>query len=71
MTYLYIIFSILGIFAECSQHIDTRNLFKKVGLAIIIVGSIVEIGGHPNDLIQFGAFSYIIADIWRKFKNGE
>lgn len=70
MTYLYVIFAVLGLFAECSKRIDTRNILKKIGLGIIILGCIVELSGHTNELIELGAFSYILADIWRKF-NGK
>lgn len=71
MTYLYILFSIVGLWAECSSKVDTRNILKKIGLGIIILGCLVELSGHSNQLIEFGAFSYIIADIWRKFKSGK
>lgn len=67
MTYLYILFSVLGIFAECSRRIDTRNIIKKIGLGIIIIGCLVELSGHSNGLIEMGAFAYILSDIWRKF----
>lgn len=71
MIYVYILFSLIGILAECSKRINTRNILKKVGLGIIILGCLVELSGHENELIEIGAFSYIAADIWRKFKNGE
>lgn len=71
MIYLYIAFSFLGLWAECSNRIDTTNIFMKIGLGIIIIGCLVELSGYTTQLIELGAFSYIIADIWRKFKNGE
>lgn len=71
MTYLYILFAVLGLWAECSSKIDTRNVFKKVGLAIIILGCLVELSGHLNSLIELGAFSYILADLYRKWKSKE
>lgn len=70
MTYLYIVFAVLGLYAECSKRINTKNILKKIGFGIIILGCLVQLSGHPNELIEIGAFSYIAADIWRKFKNG-
>lgn len=68
MSYIYILFAVLGLWAECSSKIDTRNVFKKVGFCLIILGCLVELAGHLNSLIELGAFSYILADLYKKWK---
>lgn len=68
MMTFYIILCILALYAECSNHIDTTNLFKKIALGIIIIGCILAISGVPNNLIQYAVLPYVGADIWRKYK---
>jgi hypothetical protein len=68
MEWLYIVFCILGIWAECSTKIDTRNILKKIALFIVISGCLVELSGNENNLIEYGAMLYIVADLYRKFK---
>lgn len=66
MTYFYILFALLGIYVECSAKINTSNIFKKIGLALIVFGSLVEISGHHNQLFEIGAMMYILVDLWKK-----
>lgn len=58
----------MGIVAECSSKINTRNLFKKIGLALIVLGCLIDISGNHNSFVEVGAMSYIVADLWRKYK---
>ena len=68
MELFYITFAVVGILAECYSGINTRNIFKKVGLGLIVVGCLVELSGHENELFELGASLYIIADLYRKLK---
>lgn len=63
MTYVYILFGFLGVLAECSDKINTSNLFKKLGLFFIIIGCILELAGKQTDLLIAGSFLYIAVDI--------
>lgn len=63
MTYVYILFGILGVIAECSDKINTSNLFKKLGLFLIIIGSILELADKQTNMLIAGAFLYIAIDI--------
>lgn len=71
MEYFYILFALLGLYAECSKNINTRNLFKKIGLGLIVFGSLIDISGYPNLLLELGAMSYVAADIWKKYKESK
>ena len=65
MDYLYILFGLLGLVAECSNKINTTNLVKKVGLGLIIIGCVLNFGNKTNNFIIWGAFMYISVEILR------
>lgn len=66
MEFFYITFALICVLAECSSKINTRNIFKKIGLAMIVLGSFVELSGHENNMLEFGAMIYILADVYKK-----
>ena len=66
MEFFYLLCAVLGIVVECSEQVNTQNIFKKVGLGVIVVGCLVEFAGHENELFQLGAAMYIMTDIYGK-----
>jgi hypothetical protein len=49
-------------FAEISTKINTRNLVKKFGLLLIILGAIIHLSHKENSLIEYGIMCYISID---------
>lgn len=66
MNTIYIVFIVLAIVAECTSLVDTKNIIKKIALFIILVGLIGDMSGHMSNFVKYGAFVYILTDLWRK-----
>ena len=69
MTFFYILLIIICIYLETSREFNTKNLLNKLGLACIIIGSILNIAGEqhlliqPNNLIGIGAFLHFVCEV--------
>ena len=69
MTFFYILLICICIYLETSREFNTKNLLNKLGLACIIVGSILKIASEnhvlesPNNLIGIGVFLHFVCEV--------
>jgi hypothetical protein len=54
---------------ELSHKIDTDNLLEKIGMASIVLGSGLNLGGTANHLIELGAAIYFFTIAYRGCKS--
>jgi flagellar motor component MotA len=68
MTILLILLIISCTLMEINQKIDTSNVFEKIAMGSIVIGSILKLAGHESVLIIFGASLYFVVMAYQGFK---
>lgn len=69
MTFFYILLICICVYLETSREFNTKNLLNKLGLACIIIGSILNIASenhilaNPNNLIGIGVFLHLVCEV--------
>lgn len=68
-TLLYFSIIIVCAMTEYSIKVNTESLGKKIGLALIIVGSIMEVANVHNPLVPMGVFVYFGRNVLMAYLN--
>lgn len=66
MELLYFILFCILCYMEISKRIDTSNIVRKAGLAVMAVGALVSMA-KPNSLLAIGALIYFGNGIMMNF----
>lgn len=71
MDMLYFVILSLAFLAEISPRCNTRNLLKKLGLTLIMLGAMLFLANKSNILIELGVICYFSANIVSAYFGGK
>lgn len=68
---IYLSLLIAAFFVETSPKCDTKNLLKKLGLTLIMLGAMLFLANKSNILIELGVICYFCANIVSAYLGGK
>ena len=71
MSIVYILLLAAAFFVETSSKCNTRNLLKKLGLTLIMLGAMLFLANKSNILIELGVICYFSANIVSAYFGGK
>lgn len=60
---IYLMLFTLCIAVELSEKINTDNIFKKVGIGFIAVGSLLAFSAKHTSFIEIGIIVYLMSNV--------
>lgn len=67
MEFIYILLILGAAFLEISDKCNTRNLLKKLGLTLVMLGAMLALAHRPNIMVEFGMCCYFIAELAQSY----
>lgn len=71
MILIYAAIFLCAFFVETSPKCNTRNLLKKLGLTLIMLGAMLFLANKSNILIELGVICYFSANIVSAYFGGK
>lgn len=68
-TLIYLLIIIVCVLSEYSLKVNTSNVGNKTGLALMVVGSIMEVANVHNPFIPIGVLVYFGRNVLKAYLN--